>query len=1689
MNEFDTRLQDVPDESDALLGELCRHYGIEREYEDVWGNTQKVAVPVLLDLLRAMGAVCDTAQQRFDSVNQNQSTGDELLLDPVLVSVEHEQLRIPVRLQPTDFNAQVEWLLTEESGNTHTARIPVGDAAEISAQHFLLLIELDVRLAPGYHQLQVTLGPRSSYLSLIITPQACYIPEALQSGQQRWWGMAAQVYGLRSDSDFGIGDFGAVAEMIRLCDQRGAAFLGLSPLHAMYPERPAHCSPYSPSSRLFINTLYIDVAGCEDVRNSRAAMKLLQSDGFRQHLAVLRDSELVDYERVSAAKRQVLELAFQDFCAAPVPSRYARFQGYCAEQGRPLLQNAIYEALAEHFHQQLPGTRGWLDWPEEYRHPESGAVLQFARQHSARVDFFRWLQWLAEEQLSRVARLAHHRALPLGLYQDLAVGVDAAGAETWSHQQLYVRDAAVGAPPDLINTQGQNWGLPPQHPQQMVASGYALFITTLRRLMRYSGAIRIDHVMGLRRLYWIPNGRGASEGAYVQYPFHDLLGLVALESQRNRCMVIGEDLGTVTGEIRQSLQARGVLSYRLLYFEQQDGRFNRAEQYPAQALTAIGTHDLPTFAGWWQGRDLHWRSQLNQYPDADAREQAHRERQQEREQLRHTLHAHSAGDDSAGPPLLAAHHLLACTPAMLQLVQLEDLLGLVEQSNLPGTVDEHPNWRRRLPVTVSELHDQPQLNHIVGAVAGERCLTTAAAYCSPAPPWPHATYRLQLNSDFTFSDANAILPYLQALGISHVYTSPYLQARAGSRHGYDIVDHQYINREMGASADYASWLQGLRKHHLGHLLDIVPNHMAVGSDNRWWMDVLEHGQASLYAHYFDIDWQPPERVLHGKLLLPVLGEFYGEALEQQLQLRFDPRDGRLRVHYYDQCWPIDPREYDFVLSYAVAPAESEGHALEQELSDLGAAFRRLPARTRNHWRTVLQRYRDSELLRLQLAGLYQTSAAAAALLEHKIAALNAGSGLHQLLERQAWRLAHWRTASDEINYRRFFDNNTLAALRMEADDVFEATHSRILELVGDHLLQGLRIDHPDGLYDPAGYFRRLTRRCDEVRAVGQHAGPLSPLYLVVEKILAVDEPLPADWCVAGTTGYDFACLVNGLFVNPAAVGSLTFTYTQFVGREVQLEDLIYHCKKLVLRRLLASELRVLTSRLFRLAHADPKTRDFTRGNLQEALKEVVACFPVYRSYINSMQVADQDVACIQQAVADARRRSNVADLSVFDFISSIILQRRPGSVPFKRMMLDFAMKLQQLTSPVMAKAVEDTAFYRYYRLVSLNEVGDEPTRLGVPLAAFHRANQQRLRDWPHTMLTTSTHDSKRSEDMRARLNVLSEIPREWRLRVKRWHRMNDPQRQEQVAGPSRNDEYLLYQTLVGSLPLNDMNATEWEGYRARIHAYMEKAVREGKQHSSWVAPDEAYEQSLHGFIDRILDLNANSEFVADLLEFKHRIAVAGLSNSLGQTLLKLTVPGVPDVYQGMELWEFHLVDPDNRRPVDYSRRQRLLARLGEAGSVVPAGELLEDLTSGLLKLYVIRQLLHFRRQYGEVFAHGDYLPLQGGGIFANHLCSFARRYQGQVLLVLVPRWVLALSVGQSEQGGQSGHLPLAERWQDTFLEVPPALQQPGGVLTNLFTGASLPVAPVLPVAQLLAELPVAVFSVKRQLVPHLDEVS
>jgi (1->4)-alpha-D-glucan 1-alpha-D-glucosylmutase len=902
-----------------------------------------------------------------------------------------------------------------------------------------------------------------------------------------------------------------------------------------------------------------------------------------------------------------------------------------------------------------------------------------------------------------------------------------------------------------------------------------------------------------------------------------------------------------------------------------------------------------------------------------------------------------------------------------------------------------------------------------------------------------------MNRDFTFTQAKAIVPYLAGLGISHCYVSPLLKARPGSMHGYDIVDHESLNPEIGTPEEFDGFVRTLHEHGMGLILDIVPNHMGVmGSDNAWWLDVLENGEASAYASYFDIDWHPLKEELRGKVLVPVLHDHYGTVLESgELQLTFQPERGGFDIFYRDHRFPVNPREYPRILqagASGIAAALGEQNPDLLEFQSLITAFGHLPARQDADRDRIAERNRDKEIHKRRLAELCGRSPEVIRGILSAVHQINGNPAdpgsfdeLHELIKAQAFRLANWRVAADDINYRRFFDTNDLAGLRMENEAVFEATHHLVLDLVAQGKIAGLRVDHPDGLYDPVEYFERLRRRVSEA---GNGSG--KSCYIIIEKILTGPEKLPQEWPVDGTTGYDFANLVNGLFVDAGADSRFERIYRNLIGDRVDYDEIAYRCRKLIIRVALASELNVLAHRLTGIALARRHTCDFTLNSLRDALTEVVASFPVYRTYVNRGGAGEEDGRYIRAAIEAAKWRSPAGDTSVFDFISEVLLTRiaEKENSAYKNAVTAFAMKFQQFTSPVMAKGVEDTAFYQYNRLVSLNDVGGDLHRFGITVEEFHAANQARCREWPHSMLATSTHDSKRSEDVRARINVLSEIPALWRLRLRDWKRFNRSHKRT-VNGkraPSANDEYLLYQTLVGAWPPDPLSGEgEWKRFADRIENYMLKAIREAKQNTSWINRNAAYEGGVSTFVKAVLSPGAKNRFLNDFVPFQRRIAQAGYWNSMAQTLLKLTSPGVPDIYQGNELWDFSLVDPDNRRAVDYDRRRKAfedLRRFSGEPDVASVQALLETREDGRLKLYLIWKTLCFRKEWAEVFLRGEYLPLAAQGAKADHVVAFGRRFEGTNVIVIVPRLIGGLV-------GEGGHPSTgANVWSETYIVLP-----------------------------------------------------
>jgi len=938
------------------------------------------------------------------------------------------------------------------------------------------------------------------------------------------------------------------------------------------------------------------------------------------------------------------------------------------------------------------------------------------------------------------------------------------------------------------------------------------------------------------------------------------------------------------------------------------------------------------------------------------------------------------------------------------------------------------------------------------------------------PLVPRATYRMQLHADFRFADAMAQVPYLAALGISHLYISPPLRARAGSRHGYDVVDHGNLNPELGSREDFDRLVAALHAHTMGLVIDIVPNHMGVLSgDNAWWLDVLENGASSAYAEYFDIDWRSVDPALTGKVLLPVLGDQYGEVLERgELKLAFDAARGYFTLTYYEHKLPIDPAGYGALLRPALEgmAAHSLPANVVSAISRLAGQFDRLPKDSDSDPAARSRRQRDKTKLKATLAGKVAEHPALVAGIETLVEALNGHVGdrasfdaLDALIDAQPYRLAQWRSASDEINYRRFFDINELAALRMERDEVFEATHRLVLELAASGAVDGLRIDHPDGMADPAAYFAKLQQRYAEVAGLpaldptGDAGRPALPIFVAVEKIVAPYEQLPLDWAVHGTTGYRFANVVNGLMIDGNAKTRLDRVWRAFVESEAEdFDTLAWECRHIMMDGTLAGELTVLSAALLRLAREDRRSRDFTLNSLRRALAEVVACFPAYRTYIVDEPSA-QDRRFVEWAIGKARRRSRAADMTVFDFLKRVLLGKPLPGAPegLDARYRVFARRLQQYTAPVAAKGIEDTALYRHNRLISVNDVGGEPDAFGTSIAAFHATSLERSELWPHEMLATSTHDTKRSEDVRLRIDVISEMPVAWRLIVRRWSRLTRSHRRE-VDGeraPTRNDEYFIYQMLIGSLPAGEIDDEALAAYRKRFKQALLKSARESKAVTSWTSPNEPYEAALIAFVEALLERRDSNLFLEDLKTTAAVIAWHGALNGLTMAVVKTLSPGVPDFYQGHEAIELSMVDPDNRRPIDYGHRQAMLTQMQQIAEMPEQGPalagLLAEVVDGRAKFWVIWQALQLRREHEVMLGRATYVPLEVRGELARHVIAFARRDGEQWLVVVGTR--LSASLGLAV-----GIAPIGHIWGDTEVVWPADLVQAAPDLHNAIDG-------------------------------------
>ena len=920
---------------------------------------------------------------------------------------------------------------------------------------------------------------------------------------------------------------------------------------------------------------------------------------------------------------------------------------------------------------------------------------------------------------------------------------------------------------------------------------------------------------------------------------------------------------------------------------------------------------------------------------------------------------------------------------------------------------------------------------------------------------PVATYRIQFNPSFGFAAAQARLDYFADLGISDLYASPIFKARKGSRHGYDVVDPNSLNPELGTAADFAALSEGMNKHHLSWIQDIVPNHMAYDQENRLLMDIFEKREHSPYYNFFDVNWEHIYENFHGRILAPFLGRFYSEVLEEgEIQLSYD-QDG-FRLRYYDHSFPLYHKSYKKVLMYDLGRLEGvTGKGSEAMAKYCGVAD--LFSRTSEE----SDEYDRMAFAKNSLWELYTAVPAIKAFVDENIRIINGYKGdvasyqaLDELLLEQCFRFSFWKVASEELNYRRFFTVNDLISVRVEHPDVFDATHAFIFQLIRDGKVHGLRVDHVDGLYDPLGYLRRVRQKAGDA------------VYLSVEKILGRGETLPAGWPVAGTTGYDFLNAVSGVFCCRAHEKEFNKIYFRFAKPAVTYEQLIVAKKRLIIGKHMAGDIDNLAYLMKRVAARDRYGRDITLYGLRRALVEVMSFFPVYRTYIRDDVFSEQDKAVIAQAIEKAGQRAPGLWYEIYFIERFLMLDLLPQLSPEERNdFWQFIMKFQQLTAPIMAKGFEDTMFYTYNKLISLNEVGGDPGLFGISLNDFHGFNRKRQQGSPYAMNATATHDTKRGEDVRARIHVLSEIPSEWKQALARWKKWNRSKKRKRGGQsiPDANDEYFIYQTLLGAFPFEPLDMAF---FKERLKAYIIKAVREAKVHTAWIKPDDEYETACVDFLERLLDDRPENVFLADFRELQRKIAHYGIFNSLSQCLLKMTSPGVPDFYQGSELWDLWLVDPDNRREVDFERREACLQELKQAekrGRGTLLEELLSGSSTGKIKLFLISEVLRERRRQRALFERGEYLPLVSAGRHADSVIAFARVLDKAWSVTVAPRFLTRVC--------GTGVPPVGEAaWQDTHVIMPPGSP---GVFQDVFTGGNIKNPGRLSLGNILNSFPVA----------------
>lgn len=1474
-----------------LIKKLAILYGIKAEYFDLEGNLKKVKIKDCENYIKALGLYTENTTLLEETLNNLEKSQWERLIPPVKVYKSSENKTIKIRMPSFVLDKEIFWKLEKESGEIIEGSFIPKTFSILSYKilrqekksFYEIEFPLNFDIEIGYHKFHIWAeGINGTDMDFIVAPEKCYVPKSLN--KEIVSGIKINLHTITSKTNFFIADSGNLKQIIKKVSQKGDGIVGIGAVNSINITDKNFFDAYYPSSKLMFSTFYLDTKEMINFIEDKSLEVKLLSEDFQQKYKQLTKNTDIDYFEIIEFKNRIYKILYQSFREnhiIPNTQKARDFYHYIKTSGEKFIKLAAFEAIKEHLKREGCEFKSWQEWSNHFKYPDSDAVNNFIIKNKELVEFYQFLQWQSDLQFSQAGILSFEKKLKVGIYTDLPLSSSPFGADVWLNQDCYAFSASRHSNKDSLPI------CTPYKPNKFIETRYSYIRETLRTNMRHSGALKICDISSLNLSKWFVSND--SEGFFVEYPFDDILGIVALESIRNNCLVIAETSDISSIKVKESLKNCNIFD--------------------------------------------------------------------------------------------------------------EEVFKLKK-------ISDNKSFYKYFSSSSENLY---QITKI-----------------------PRATYRLQFNENFTFQEAKRIIPYLKLLGISHCYSSPLLCARSGSLHGYDIIDHNRFYPKIGSKEDFYEFSDELHRNGMGLILDIVPNHMGIGKENIWWTDVLENGQTSEFSSYFDIDWTPHKKELQGKVLVPILGKQYGKVLEDgELKLEFFRESGKIKLYYHEHEFPINPSSYPMILGYRLVVLESRlgsGNADFMEYQSIITALSGLPSHREIDGEKIKLRKREKDISLNRLKNLCQHNSVIENFIEENLKDFEhtnenslARELMHNLLEVQAYRLAYWRVSIDEINYRRFFDVNDLTGLCVENPAVFKSTHSFILDLIEQKKVDGLRIDHPDGLLEPTDYFKILQKEIASRLKIDfdtEEENLLSseklPMYVVVEKILAPFEKLPKNWAVHGTVGYDFLNTLGGLYIEGKNEKVFTKIYNRFTGSNIDYQNLVIKSKRLIMKTCLGGELSVLANKLNKISESNYLSRDYTLNKLRDALMLIIANFPVYRTYISKEYKDSKDIDYIKWAIGAAKKQSSVVETSIFDFIEQILtlkLEKDKESSIYNDI-LNFTMKFQQYTGPLMAKGLEDTTFYIYNRLISLNEVGGEPRNFGIDVEDFHNFNLERIEKNPHNMLSTSTHDTKRSEDVRARISVLSEIPNIWQKRINRFSQLNKLKKTkiDEVLCPTKNDEYFFYQTLIGIWQEDE----SIEITISRLQDYMIKAVREAKVMTSWMNINEKYEEALKSFIKRVLTSPQKHPFWREFLPFAKAVSEAGEINSLSQTLLKLTSPGVPDIYQGCEVFNYSLVDPDNRRSIDFSNLQNIL---------------FENLTEKNTKLYLTQKCLNFRKEKEFIFKQGNYIPLTVTGKYKDKIIAFLRKYKDEAFITIAPRLVYNLFDPYTNQLSK-------DIWEDTGVNLP-----------------------------------------------------